>query len=92
MSEGDRDLFPDSAEASNQIAEGWDLVFVDAEAGGADSGLELGRLLLRSVEVRQAVRRSIPMPKLVLVSSSLDEQQDTEAQNFGFSGTLLKPV
>eukprot|EP00897_Mesotaenium_endlicherianum_P010529 jgi/Mesen1/9504/ME000637S08954 len=83
--------------ASSPMASGvdtWDAVLVDADAGGPNSGLEFGQLLMRAVELKQpaAPLGAGALPKLILVASTLSEDQRAEAQRGGFSTMLLKPV
>lgn len=75
-----------------EYKEGWDVVLVDEDAGGAGSGIDLGKLLVRACETKNIQNWNSLLPKLILVSCGDDDVESSETTVGPFSGTLIKPV
>ena len=70
----------------------WDVVFVEMDAEGSGTGIHFGQLLLKSDEIKAAVRRGVSIPKLVLLSSRPPEEVEAESHRNFFAMCIGKPL
>ena len=70
----------------------WDVVIVEMDAEGPGTGMHFGQLLLKSEEIKAAVRRGVSIPKLVLLSSRPPEEVEAESHRNFFAMCIGKPL
>eukprot|EP00271_Cylindrocystis_brebissonii_P023429 TRINITY_DN9710_c0_g1_i1.p1 TRINITY_DN9710_c0_g1~~TRINITY_DN9710_c0_g1_i1.p1 ORF type:complete len:1326 (-),score=247.40 TRINITY_DN9710_c0_g1_i1:1039-5016(-) len=81
------------ADGDGEGAPSWDVVLVDADAGGLGAGHEFGRLVMRAGEVKSAMRAGYALPKLVLLTPGpLNEEEAELAKANFFAATIPKPL